>query len=147
MTYSKQQNQTSAAISEDKMDSIVDAILEGQYSYACLILLEETGHDPVQYIPYRTYNRLQKQRQMNHLAKRQVMAKSIAKSIAQVSELRCKKSEIAIADIDYVETLHPTYDVVSGGKGYTQNGEIRHRQAWNEYASSNIIFWPRRPSA
>lgn len=116
---SKQLGQASKEISEDKMDVIIDAILEGKYSYACLMTLEATGHEPTQYIPYRTYNRLQKQRQANYRRDRQ--------SASKVSPLRPK-----IVDIDYVEPVGESEKSVSGGNGHQ----------WNEFSKYNVLYWP-----
>lgn len=45
-------------MSEEKFDQIIDAILAGKYSWACVLILETAGYNPQHYIPYRTYNRL-----------------------------------------------------------------------------------------
>lgn len=37
---------------------MIDAILDGKYSWACVLLLRHVGENPLNYIPYRTYNRL-----------------------------------------------------------------------------------------
>ncbi len=39
---------------------VVEAILEGKYSWACVLILRFAGYNPLHYIPYRTYNRLMK---------------------------------------------------------------------------------------
>lgn len=39
---------------------IVEAILAGKYSWACVLILRFAGYNPLHYIPYRTYNRLMK---------------------------------------------------------------------------------------
>ncbi|MEB3336722.1 MAG: HetP family heterocyst commitment protein [Leptolyngbyaceae bacterium] len=46
-------------LSPKELNQILEAILLGQYSAACYLLLRAVGHDPMHYIPYRTYNRLQ----------------------------------------------------------------------------------------
>jgi len=45
----------------EQFNQIVDAILEGKYSWACVLILRSAGYNPLQYIPYRTYNRLLKE--------------------------------------------------------------------------------------
>lgn len=45
-------------MSEEKFKQVVDAILEGEYSWACVLILETAGYNPLHYIPYRTYSRL-----------------------------------------------------------------------------------------
>ncbi|MGB7087128.1 MAG: HetP family heterocyst commitment protein [Phormidesmis sp.] len=117
--YSNQPDQSNTTIGEDKMEGIVDAILEGKYSYACLIMLEAAGYDPMQYIPYRTYNRLQKQHQANY--------RSVCGSVSKVSLIRSK-----ISDLEYVENLGKDDNSVGGGHGYFHG----------EYSINNIVFWP-----
>lgn len=43
---------------EEQFEEIVEAILAGQYSWACVLILRAGGYNPLHYIPYRTYNRL-----------------------------------------------------------------------------------------
>lgn len=42
-------------------DKVVEAILAGKYSWACVLMLRFAGYNPLHYIPYRTYNRLLKE--------------------------------------------------------------------------------------
>lgn len=49
------------AISPEQLTQLVEAILAGKYSWACVLLLRFTGYNPGDYIPYNTYNRLRKQ--------------------------------------------------------------------------------------
>jgi hypothetical protein len=76
----------SKTITVDQMDTIIDAILSGKYSYACLMTLEATGHDPLNYIPYRTYNRLQKQRNVSDY--------TVETPANKISPIRSKVSEV-----------------------------------------------------
>ncbi|HEY9619237.1 MAG TPA: HetP family heterocyst commitment protein [Crinalium sp.] len=55
-------NTVNNLIDSDQFTQIVEAILNGEYSWACVLILRSTGHDPLRYIPYRTYVRLL----MNH---------------------------------------------------------------------------------
>ena len=52
-------------LSRKQLDLVVGAISEGQYSWACFLLLKFSGYNPLQFIPYRTYNRLVKKVQDN----------------------------------------------------------------------------------
>ena len=47
-------------MTEDQFEEIVDAVLAGKYSWACVLILRAGGYNPLHYIPYRTYNRLVK---------------------------------------------------------------------------------------
>ena len=48
-------------MSTEQFEEIVEAILNGKYSWACLLILRFAGYNPLHYIPYRTYNRLMKE--------------------------------------------------------------------------------------
>lgn len=56
---------TPITISFDQLIQIIEAILEGRYSWACVLLLRFAGFNPLHYIPYRTYNRLIKLKLVN----------------------------------------------------------------------------------
>ncbi|MBW4591419.1 MAG: HetP family heterocyst commitment protein [Brasilonema angustatum HA4187-MV1] len=45
----------------EQFDQVVEAILAGKYSWACVLMLRFAGYNPLHYIPYRTYNRLLKE--------------------------------------------------------------------------------------
>lgn len=49
------------AINPQQFDKVVEAILAGKYSWACVLMLRFAGYNPLHYIPYRTYNRLLKE--------------------------------------------------------------------------------------
>lgn len=48
-------------MNHDQFDQVVEAILAGKYSWACVLMLRFAGYNPLHYIPYRTYNRLLKE--------------------------------------------------------------------------------------
>jgi hypothetical protein len=48
-------------IHPEEFDQVVEAILSGKYSWACVLMLRFVGYNPLHYIPYRTYNRLLKE--------------------------------------------------------------------------------------
>ena len=48
-------------VKAQQFDKVVEAILAGKYSWACVLMLRFTGYNPLHYIPYRTYNRLLKE--------------------------------------------------------------------------------------
>lgn len=50
-----------ASMSQEDFELIVDAILNGKYSWACVLILKNAGYEPGHYIPYRTLNRLIKE--------------------------------------------------------------------------------------
>ncbi len=54
-------NNSEKTIHPEKFDQVVEAILAGKYSWACVLILRFAGYNPLHYIPYRTYNRLLKE--------------------------------------------------------------------------------------
>lgn len=48
-------------MNSEQFNQVVEAIMEGKYSWACVLLLRFAGYNPLHYIPYRTYNRLLKE--------------------------------------------------------------------------------------
>ncbi|WP_156119670.1 HetP family heterocyst commitment protein [Leptolyngbya sp. KIOST-1] len=48
-------------MSAEQLDQIVTAIVEGKYSWACVLILRCAGYNPADYMPYRTYKRLVKE--------------------------------------------------------------------------------------
>lgn len=50
-----------ASMGEEEFAVIIDAILNGKYSWACVLILKNAGYEPGHYIPYRTLNRLIKE--------------------------------------------------------------------------------------
>ena len=51
-------------MTNEQFTQVVEAILEGKYSWACVLILRFAGYNPLHYIPYRTYNRLLKDNQL-----------------------------------------------------------------------------------
>jgi len=129
MTYSSPSIPAGLVISQDKMDKIIDAVIDGKYSYACLIMLEEAGYDPAQYITYRTYNRLQKQHRASYQPS-QTAAAEIASLRSKIAAQKIAASQIA--DIDYVDSLQTQEKGLSGGYGACKS----------EYGGDNLLAWP-----
>jgi hypothetical protein len=44
----------------EQFTQVFEAILDGKYSWACVLTLKFAGYNPLHYIPYRTYKRLLK---------------------------------------------------------------------------------------
>ena len=47
-------------IKPEQIEQIIKAIISGKYSWACVLVLQFAGYNPMDYIPYRTYIRLLK---------------------------------------------------------------------------------------
>lgn len=47
-------------MNSEQFNQVLDAILDGKYSWACVLMLRFAGYNPQHYLPYRTYQRLMK---------------------------------------------------------------------------------------
>jgi hypothetical protein len=95
------------AMTEEQFTQVVDAILRGKYSWACVLILRFAGYNPLHYIPYRTYNRLVKDNE--------VYGRSRKSSEPIVATHPNSRKVTAIRDLNYLESADslPTY--VQGG--------------------------------
>ena len=121
-----QQSQLDKVMTTEQFNQIVDAILAGKYSWACVLILRFAGYNPLHYIPYRTYNRLIKTHRQNPKrspdndqisAKRQTNRKSLSN----------------ITDLSHMDTAGEKTQSVRGGyqdqsfaleKDYFDTGEL-----------------------
>jgi hypothetical protein len=85
----------------EHFNQVIDAILSGKYSWACVLILKFGGYNPLHYIPYRTYNRI---------VKDNVATKRDAKS-----QLNSPASAIALQDLGYVKSIESQENSVRGG--------------------------------
>ncbi|MBD6616393.1 heterocyst formation protein HetP-like protein [Komarekiella sp. 'clone 1'] len=49
------------AISPEQLNQVIEAIVDGRYSWACVLILRFVGYNPLHFIPQRTYSRLIKE--------------------------------------------------------------------------------------
>ncbi|ACK71909.1 heterocyst differentiation protein [Gloeothece citriformis PCC 7424] len=56
--FSNRFSKKDQVMTQEQFEKIVEAILAGKYSWACVLILRFAGYNPLHYIPYRTYNRL-----------------------------------------------------------------------------------------
>jgi hypothetical protein len=89
-------NHSQVGIKPEQLDEIISAILAGKYSWACFLLLRCTGYNPLDYIPYRTSNRLLKEN-------------------SQIRQSETQPALSKIADLDYVEVVREKRAGVRGG--------------------------------
>ena len=61
--------QSGRIMTPEQMDQVIEAIIDGKYSWACVVMLHSIGYNPIDYIPYRTYARIIKE---NRLSDRRV---------------------------------------------------------------------------
>ncbi|ABA20722.1 heterocyst differentiation protein [Trichormus variabilis ATCC 29413] len=106
------------AINPQQFDKVVEAILAGKYSWACVLMLRFAGYNPMHYIPYRTYNRLLKenseaskvqQPQHDNLKNSQVAA--VSRSNTNMPSSCLSK----IKDLAYLEVVGKQTTEIHGG--------------------------------
>ncbi|HLP91046.1 MAG TPA: HetP family heterocyst commitment protein [Nostocaceae cyanobacterium] len=56
--FSSSQKNCQSAITPEQLNQIIEAIADGRYSWACVLILRFIGYNPLHYIPQRTYSRL-----------------------------------------------------------------------------------------
>ncbi len=125
----------------EQFDQVVEAILAGKYSWACVLLLRFAGYNPLHYIPYRTYNRLLKENsQVGRSNKHQNENIKIAKlpsdnrSESRVTPTSCLSK---IKDIAYLEVVGKKKTEIRGG-----NLEQWLTTQVHEYESTNSEIAP-----
>jgi hypothetical protein len=106
-------------INPEQFDQVVEAILAGKYSWACVLMLRFGGYNPLHYIPYRTYNRLLKENsQVSEPSKLQNEIITIPPK--QSAENRCQGNVSAsclskIKDLAYLEVVGKQKTEIRGG--------------------------------
>jgi hypothetical protein len=90
----------------EQFNQVVEAILAGKYSWACVLILRFAGYNPLHYIPYRTYNRLVKDNrqcnQSNTTGKHSLVRE---RSTIQSNSPRPQRDCAQINDLSYLETV------------------------------------------
>jgi len=95
---------TDKAMTTEQFTQVVDAILNGKYSWACVLILRFAGYNPLHYLPYRTFNRLMKENDISDRAnskKDALLAQYRPVQPAATSALSSGK----IRDLNYLEPL------------------------------------------
>jgi hypothetical protein len=99
----------------EQFEQLVEAIIAGKYSWACVLLLRFAGYNPLHYIPYRTYNRLLKENtQMLSLNTNSDNRKVGDHASQQRSSLQSQCIG-KIKDLPYLETAGKQKTEVRGG--------------------------------
>ncbi len=90
----------------EQFNQVVDAILEGKYSWACVLILRFAGYNPCHYIPRRTYSRLVKEN-----------LRELWDNRAQTNATQAtSSSQDKIPDLAYLKALSEHHTKVHGGK-------------------------------
>ena len=112
-----QKNQVTRTMTEQQFEEIVDAILAGKYSWACVLILQTAGYNPLHYIPYRTYNRLIKDNRLKQQDSQQGknMTQSSAISRTKATRSLSDKRGKGINDLNYLESIDEKKTEITGG--------------------------------
>ena len=105
-------------MSQEQFDQVVEAILAGKYSWACVLILRFAGYNPLHYIPYRTYNRLIKDNcKGGGLRKHKThpISTDQEQSDIQTESASSIKRPSQISDLSYLETVNIPPQEVQGG--------------------------------
>ncbi|NEO99154.1 MAG: HetP family heterocyst commitment protein [Symploca sp. SIO2E9] len=116
MIYSN--NQFDKGLSSEQFNQIVEAILDGKYSWACVLILRFAGYNPLHYIPYRTYSRLNKENCQNGKSRRKKSDSIKAHQQQTEKGYNNKVSNQLLSKIDdlkYCEVLRDKAPKVQGG--------------------------------
>jgi len=120
-------------MNSEQFEQVVEAIMSGKYSWACVLMLNFTGYNPLHFIPYRTYNRLQKENCGISRSKRNQPQKENTEDnpLETIPEPNSKKNYLGnIKDLAYLEFAGKQKADVVGGCGWQWlNGKIREYQA------------------
>jgi hypothetical protein len=100
----------------EQFTQVIEAIAEGKYSWACVLILRFAGYNPLHYIPYRTYNRLDKE---NSPSKRgrtsnKIEEQKFEDAGCEPNSLKNNHIQSRISDLAYLEVLDETSDVQGG---------------------------------
>lgn len=108
LTYSK--GQIDKIMTVDQFDRVVEAILAGKYSWACVLILEAAGYNPLHYVPYRTYNRLIKNNRR---------------------KASPKPEKLQVVDLEHISSTNKPAQLVKGGAGI-------YPYAW-QYGTADLL--------
>jgi len=118
MQISYSNRQFKKEISPEQFDQIIEAILAGKYSWACVLLLRFAGYNPLHYIPYRTHNRLLKENSQVAQPSRPQVGDSKKLGQSNTIEFKRKASQECVSkitDLGYLEPVEEKNTRVRGG--------------------------------
>ncbi len=98
----------------EQWTQVVDAILAGKYSWACVLILRFTGHNPLHYIPYRTYNRITKENQQP--LKKKASLEACIPLEDRPHAGASVTSRATVQDLKYIEPIKQQAHDVQGGR-------------------------------
>ncbi|ELS03807.1 hypothetical protein Xen7305DRAFT_00035310 [Xenococcus sp. PCC 7305] len=105
------------AMTTEQFNEIVEAIISGKYSWACVLILNFAGYNPLHYIPYRTYNRLLKDNRVNRKSQGVANTSKVANTNSRKSQSN-RNSSSQLRDLSYLEELKDCSAKVTGSNGW-----------------------------
>jgi hypothetical protein len=100
------------AMAPEQFEQVIEAILAGKYSWACVLILRFAGYNPLHYIPYRTYNRIIK----DHMPKKNRRSQPPEEDVIAIEPAQASKR---LHDLSYLEDMPSTTSQKVGG-GFSQ---------------------------
>jgi hypothetical protein len=110
--HSNVQSRLDKTMTTEQFTKVIDAILAGKYSWACVLVLSFAGYNPLHYIPYRTYNRLVKENRPKTSRHRSEIPTHVSnhEPLDPTNDARPR-----ITDLNYLETIDESTPQLSGG--------------------------------
>ena len=103
-------------MSPEQFTQIIEAILDGKYSWACVLILRFAGYNPLHYIPYRTYNRLTKDHCQNRRLGKDKTPNLNTNSEDSESDVASSRKRLSqMTDLAYLEGISEQSTQVKGG--------------------------------
>lgn len=102
----------------EQFTQVIEAILAGKYSWACVLILRFAGYNPLHYIPYRTYNRLMKENCQSGTARKHQpdTLRTTDESVSLQSNSSFSDQSLnSINDLNYLEVIGDRSQVIQGG--------------------------------
>jgi hypothetical protein len=97
----------------EQFKQVVEAITDGRYSWACVLILQFAGYNPVYFIPYRTYCRLVKENR--RLSTAQTTESESLAPLDPPNQLTPSTPFARIRELSYLEDLHLQENGPEGG--------------------------------
>jgi hypothetical protein len=117
-------------MSHDQFNQVVEAISLGRYSWACVLILRFAGHNPVHFIPYRTYSRLLKENNQFAARSRDESATTINQGVTKNADMHSSQPFNTIRDLSHSEAIEYQDAKIQGGKFPTDSGLERETAYW-----------------
>lgn len=139
---SRQNLRSTIEYDQEQLAPIIEAIIDGKYSWACVLLLRLAGYNPLHYIPYRTYNRLLKENYTFTKKQRQKVLEPHSKRSRLVADISpIEQPGEKINDLAYMEVVSEQRNQARGGflPQYLRPWLHRHDQRQDASLESKIF--------